>query len=191
MRGLVEGVVGGTSGIGARTAELLALEAAKVVIAGRRQAEGTALAQQIGPPARFMRCDVLVEPDVQRLVGETCEEFGRIDALINCAGDAGPTGGIADVELASLSASLLTVMREPAGARLVRADIHSHQDRGGVCSLQSTDLCRFLGSGFPASASVGFQQAQPDLADGREARHGVPESVDGDLAGDGHGGRVQ
>src|SRR5215469_1896254 len=41
------------------------------------------------------------------------------------------------------------------------------------------------------SAPVRLQQAQPDLADGREAGDGVPEPVDGDLAGDGDGGRVQ
>src|SRR6266567_4527600 len=100
--GLVDGkvavVVGGTSGIGARTAELLALEGAKVVIAGRRRAEGTALAQKLGPPARFAACDVLVESDLERLVGEARDEFGRIDALVNLAGDPAPTGGVADVD---------------------------------------------------------------------------------------------
>jgi hypothetical protein len=41
------------------------------------------------------------------------------------------------------------------------------------------------------SASVGLEQAQPDLADRGEARHGVPAPVDGDLGGDGDGGRVK
>jgi NADP-dependent 3-hydroxy acid dehydrogenase YdfG len=45
-------VIGGTSGIGARTAELLDAEGPRVVIAGRRRAEGEALAGRLaGGPA--------------------------------------------------------------------------------------------------------------------------------------------
>src|SRR5829696_1834070 len=43
----------------------------------------------------------------------------------------------------------------------------------------------------PVLQPVGLQQPQPDLADGRERRHGVPQPLQGDLAGHGHRGRVE
>src|SRR4051812_6516014 len=41
------------------------------------------------------------------------------------------------------------------------------------------------------SQTVGLQEPQPDLAHGREGGNGVPQPVQGDLAGDGNGGGVQ
>src|SRR5829696_4378083 len=46
-------------------------------------------------------------------------------------------------------------------------------------------------AGGPPSHAVGLQQAQPDLADRRERRHGVPQPLQRDLAGHGHRGRVE
>jgi NAD(P)-dependent dehydrogenase (short-subunit alcohol dehydrogenase family) len=61
-------VLGGTSGIGAATAALLAEDGAAVVIAGRRVAEGESLAERLGARASFIACDVLVESEVRELM---------------------------------------------------------------------------------------------------------------------------
>jgi NAD(P)-dependent dehydrogenase (short-subunit alcohol dehydrogenase family) len=82
-------ICGGTSGIGARTAELFVAEGASVVIGGRRELEGKELAGRLGSRARFARADVAVEPDVEELIGETVREFGRLDVLVNNAGVGG------------------------------------------------------------------------------------------------------
>ena len=73
LDGRVAVIAGGTSGIGARTAELFASEGARVVIAGRRAAEGQAQAAKLGPQAEFVRADVASEADVAALITGAAE----------------------------------------------------------------------------------------------------------------------
>jgi NAD(P)-dependent dehydrogenase (short-subunit alcohol dehydrogenase family) len=87
LEGKVAVITGGTSGIGARTAELFAREGAATVIAGRRAAEGDAQAAKLGRNAEFVRADVAVEADVEALINGTAERHGRLDFLMNCAGE--------------------------------------------------------------------------------------------------------
>lgn len=82
-------VTGGTSGIGRDTAIAFAKQGAKVVIAGRREAEGNAVVdaiQSAGGEGRFVRTDIAQEEDVNRLVEFTLSEFGRLDIAFNNAG---------------------------------------------------------------------------------------------------------
>jgi NAD(P)-dependent dehydrogenase (short-subunit alcohol dehydrogenase family) len=82
-------ITGATSGIGRVTALEFAKAGAKVVAAGRREAEGAALVAELkslGAPALFVRTDVAVEADVQALVEKTVAAFGRLDVAFNNAG---------------------------------------------------------------------------------------------------------
>jgi NAD(P)-dependent dehydrogenase (short-subunit alcohol dehydrogenase family) len=89
-------VTGATSGIGRATAIAFAQAGAKVLVAGRRQDEGTAVVREIeqaGGEALFVRTDVAREADVVALVAQTIERFGRLDFAFNNAGvllDSGP-----------------------------------------------------------------------------------------------------
>jgi len=85
VMGKVIVVTGGASGLGAATARALAAMRAKVVIADVREAEGEALAEEIG--GRFVRCDVTVEEDAQTVVAEA-NAIGDLRGLVNCAGVA-------------------------------------------------------------------------------------------------------
>lgn len=88
-------VTGGTSGIGRAAALAYAKEGYRVVIAGRRQAEGQAVVDQItkaGGEARFVRTDITKESEVVALVEATLTAFGRLDAAFNNAGIEGATG---------------------------------------------------------------------------------------------------
>ena len=71
MQGKVAIITGGTSGIGAATAELFAAEGAAVVIGARRREEGEALAAKLN--GDFVRTDVSVEADVEALVARTAD----------------------------------------------------------------------------------------------------------------------
>ena len=96
LDGKVAVITGGTSGIGAATAELFAAEGAKVVIAGRSEEKGQALAEQLGDNVIYEPQDVLAEDDVRRVIDDAAERFGRLDVLFNNAG--GPTpGNVGDI----------------------------------------------------------------------------------------------
>jgi NAD(P)-dependent dehydrogenase (short-subunit alcohol dehydrogenase family) len=113
--GLVDGkiaiITGGTSGIGARAAELFVAEGAKVVFTGRRQAEGAAVAARIGRCAEFVAADATSEEDWTRVIDHTLKAFGRIDCLFNNAGGPAPTGSITSVPVAGFDAAMALLVR--------------------------------------------------------------------------------
>jgi len=85
-------VTGGTSGIGRDTAILFAKEGAKVVVAGRRDAEGHEtlnLIRAAGGEGIFVQTDVSQTAQVQSLVQKAVERFGRLDVAFNNAGIEG------------------------------------------------------------------------------------------------------
>jgi NAD(P)-dependent dehydrogenase (short-subunit alcohol dehydrogenase family) len=82
-------VTGASGGIGQGIAEVFAEEGTAVVCAARRRAEGESVAEAIrrrGGNAAFVPCDVAEEPQVESLVRQTLDRFGRIDVLVNNAG---------------------------------------------------------------------------------------------------------
>jgi NAD(P)-dependent dehydrogenase (short-subunit alcohol dehydrogenase family) len=93
LDGKVAVITGGTSGIGAGTAELFAREGTTTVIAGRRAAEGKAEAAKLGPKAEFVRADVSVEADVAALITGAVERHGQLDCLMNCAAKGAARAG--------------------------------------------------------------------------------------------------
>ncbi|HEV3309243.1 MAG TPA: SDR family oxidoreductase [Chloroflexota bacterium] len=89
FQGKVALVTGGTSGIGRAAAIAYAREGADVVVAGRRTAEGeetVRLVRAQGRQAMFVQTDVAQESQVQKLIGRTLEQFGRLDFAFNNAG---------------------------------------------------------------------------------------------------------
>lgn len=94
-------VVGGSSGIGRATALALAEAGAKVVIAARREVEGSAVAREIGErggEALFVRADATVASDVQALVAKAADRWGRLDCALNNVGITGDYKTIADFD---------------------------------------------------------------------------------------------
>jgi NAD(P)-dependent dehydrogenase (short-subunit alcohol dehydrogenase family) len=92
LDGKVGLVTGGTSGIGRETAVLFAKAGAKVVVAGRREAEGHETVELIragGGDALFVKADVSKASEVEALVKKTVENFGRLDVAFNNAGIEG------------------------------------------------------------------------------------------------------
>src|SRR5882762_2202164 len=92
-------ITGALTGIGRATAFAFAEEGAKVVVSGRKEAEGNVLADELrglGVEAEFIKADVRHEADVQALVDGTVRRFGRLDIAVNNAGTEGLRGSIID-----------------------------------------------------------------------------------------------
>ena len=79
-------ITGGARGMGAATSRVFAAAGAKVVIADLLDAEGEALAKELGGGAVFRHHDVSDEASWKALVATTLADWGRIDVLVNNAG---------------------------------------------------------------------------------------------------------
>ena len=89
LDGKVAIITGGNSGVGAATAELFAKEGAKVVISARRLPQLEEVAAKIteaGGEVLAVPTDVSKVEDVENLVANAVEKFGKIDVLVNNAG---------------------------------------------------------------------------------------------------------
>lgn len=111
LDGKVAVITGATSGIGWRTAEVFVAEGARIVVAGRRMAEGEALAAQLGSSCVFKQTDVTDEAQVKALIGTALDTFGRLDCLFNNAGGPAQTGGIEGLEVDRFDAAMATLVR--------------------------------------------------------------------------------
>jgi NAD(P)-dependent dehydrogenase (short-subunit alcohol dehydrogenase family) len=90
-------LAGATVGIGQVTAEHFAMEGARVAIAGRRPAEGEAVAAGIrarGGEAIFVQTDVTEPESVGRAIAATVKAFGSLNILFNNAGGSTARDGI-------------------------------------------------------------------------------------------------
>jgi 3(or 17)beta-hydroxysteroid dehydrogenase len=77
---------GGASGIGAATARLVVREGGRAAIADRDDANGRALAGELGKEALFVALDVTEEASWQKAVEATVRAFGGLHGLLNAAG---------------------------------------------------------------------------------------------------------
>jgi NAD(P)-dependent dehydrogenase (short-subunit alcohol dehydrogenase family) len=104
-------VTGALAGIGRATALAFAREGARLVVSGRHQEAGDALAAELralGTDALFLRADVRHEADVRSLVDQAVERFGRLDAAVNNAGTEGQPGPVVDQTPESYAATFDT-----------------------------------------------------------------------------------
>ena len=105
MAGTVDGqvalVTGGSGGIGRATALEFARQGAKVVVSDVLREAGQETARLIGAAggqATFIETDVTRAAEVQALVGQTVETYGRLDCAFNNAGIEGGMAKTGDYE---------------------------------------------------------------------------------------------
>src|SRR5215469_16635392 len=104
-------ITGALTGIGRATAIAFAKEGSRLVVSGRHEEAGQALAIELrglGSEAEFVRADVRREGDVRDLVDQTVARFGRLDAAVNSAGTEGHPGPVTEQSADSYAATFDT-----------------------------------------------------------------------------------
>jgi NAD(P)-dependent dehydrogenase (short-subunit alcohol dehydrogenase family) len=134
-------ITGALTGIGRATALAFAKEGARIVVAGRRDAEGEALEAELrglGAEASFIKADVRHDDEVRDLIDQTVTRFGRIDAAVNAAGTEGQPGPVTDQTEESFAATfdanvLGTLLSMKHELRAMQAQAH-----GSIVNISST-----------------------------------------------------
>ena len=102
LAGKVALITGASKGVGRVMSRMFASEGAAVICAARSRdlvEETTAMVKADGGRAIAVVGDAAVEGDVQRIVEAGVSAFGKLDTLVNNAGDGGPTRPVQDYTL--------------------------------------------------------------------------------------------
>lgn len=89
-------ITAGAGGIGLAIARLLYAQGCRLALCDVSDAALEAARGEM-PKALVMKADVSKDDEIEAFFAATSEELGGLDALINNAGIAGPTGGVEDI----------------------------------------------------------------------------------------------
>jgi short-subunit dehydrogenase len=128
-------VTGATEGIGLATSELLHKQGAKVVMAARNETKLKEL-ENLYPGSLGVVCDMTKSADIQNLVQKTVDIFGRIDILINNAGQ-GLGGIIESVSIEEYRKALELNVIAPMEALQTVVPIMKNQKSGMILNISS------------------------------------------------------
>ena len=148
-------VTGGASGIGRAVAERLAREGARVAVFDRARDGSDAVIEELGTLGVEARVvDVADEPSVSEALDALVAEHGRLDAVVHCAGIAGPTSTLItevrvedfdEVYRVNLRGSfvvakqaLLRMRKAGRGRILLFASIAGKEGNAGMCCYSAT-----------------------------------------------------
>ena len=104
-------ITGALTGIGRATAIAFAKRGGNLVVAGRHDEAGKALAEELrsfGSEAEFINADVRNDDDVRALADQAVAQFGRLDVAVNNAGTEGQVGPITDQTAGTYAATFDT-----------------------------------------------------------------------------------
>jgi NAD(P)-dependent dehydrogenase (short-subunit alcohol dehydrogenase family) len=173
LEGEVAVVTGATAGIGVAIARRFAEEGASVVVSGRSEERGAAVASSCGPGAAFIAAELSDPGAVDRLVDDTVDRFGGLTVLVNNAAVAERDGPVAELDderwLAILTVDLL------APARLVRAALPHLRacGHGSIVNISSRAAQRAPRGLAGYTAAKGALEAMTRSIAVDEARHRV------------------
>jgi NAD(P)-dependent dehydrogenase (short-subunit alcohol dehydrogenase family) len=134
-------ITGALTGIGRATALAFARDGASIVVSGRREEPGEALARElrvIGAEAEFVLADVRHEEDVRNLVDKTVARFGALDVAVNNAGTEGHTGPVIDQSIESYHEIFDTNVLGTLLSLKYELRAMQKQGRGSIVNISST-----------------------------------------------------
>jgi short-subunit dehydrogenase len=161
-------VTGATEGIGRATTELLHQGGAKVVMAARNETTLKEL-ESIYPGSLAVVCDMTKSSDIRNLIQKTMDTFGRVDILINNAGQ-GLGGNIEDVSIEEYRKALELNVIGPMEALQLAVPIMKKQGAGMILNVSSlVTKCFYTGLGAYSSTKYALNSlmftARKELAE--------------------------
>lgn len=133
-------ITGALTGIGYATALAFAAEHARIVVSGRRDEAGHALAAELralGAEAEYVRADVRHEEDVRSLVDRTVARFGRLDVAVNNAGTEGVIGPVTEQTVENYAATFETNVLGTLLSLKYEMRVMLAQGHGSIVNLSS------------------------------------------------------
>jgi NAD(P)-dependent dehydrogenase (short-subunit alcohol dehydrogenase family) len=134
-------ITGALTGIGRATAFAFAKEGSDLVVSGRHDDTGQALASELralGVEAEFVRADVRREDDVRNLVDRTIARFGRLDIAVNNAGTEGKPGPVTEQTSETYTAMFDTNVLGTLLSMKHELRVMQTQGRGSIVNISST-----------------------------------------------------
>ncbi|BBU30481.1 SDR family oxidoreductase [Burkholderia sp. THE68] len=134
-------ITGALTGIGRATAFAFARSGARLVVSGRRAAQGEALEaelREVGAEAFFVQADVRRDEDVRRLVDETIARFGRLDIAVNNAGTEGRPGPVVEQTAESYADTFDTNVLGTLLSLKHELRVMTAQKAGSIINISST-----------------------------------------------------
>jgi len=134
-------ITGALTGIGRATALAFANEGGRIVVSGRRDAEGQELVaelRKLGAEAEFLRSDVRHEDEVRTLVDEAVARFGRLDVAVNTAGTEGKPGLVTAQSAESYAATFDTNVLGTLLSMKHELRVMLPQGSGSIVNVSST-----------------------------------------------------
>jgi NAD(P)-dependent dehydrogenase (short-subunit alcohol dehydrogenase family) len=134
-------ITGALTGIGRAAALAFAKEGSRLVVSGRHEEVGQALAielRALGADAEFVRADVRHEDDVRELVDRAIARFGRLDAAVNNAGTEGHPGPVTEQSADSYAATFNTNVLGTLLSMKHELRVMQPQGSGSIINISST-----------------------------------------------------
>jgi short-subunit dehydrogenase len=138
LNGKVAVITGGSMGIGEAVAKRFADEGASVVLSSRDGDRAEAARRRIGHSERTLAlaCDVRNREEIERLLGLTLHNFGRVHIWINNAG-YGLHDSVADMDMAAGRELFETNLFGAVSGMQVVIPAMVHQREGAIINISS------------------------------------------------------
>jgi NAD(P)-dependent dehydrogenase (short-subunit alcohol dehydrogenase family) len=139
-------VTGGASGLGAATVRMIVAGGGNAVVADLKEAEGQALADELGRAARFVKTNVADDASATAAVAAAVAAYGGLQGLVGCAGivhgekvvgKEGPHALATFVRTISINLVGTFNVSRLAAAAMARNEPNSEGERGVIVNTAS------------------------------------------------------
>ena len=156
-------ITGGAQGIGLGMAYRFAQEGAGVIMSDKDKEAGTQAEQWLqgqGLKVEFILCDVSQDQEVQTLMHQVGEKYGKLDVLINNAGIADPfMGMLEELDMSKFDQVLAVNLRGPLLCAKYALSLLKKAEHPAILNISSTRAFMSEPNTFGYTASKGGLEA--------------------------------